>query len=270
MKPMSFRGKWVLVTGAASGLGRAMAHVLAFDHGAHIVAVDRQAEELDRLRQQLERDAGVAVRTVVADLSGSTGVEDALREVRQGAPLYAAILNAGLTHFGDYRELGWRDFQAMLEVNVVSSVRMTTELVDRIEQSGQEGGVMLIASMAGLTPVPYQTVYSSTKAFLVHFGCGLWHELQGRRVSITTYAPGGIDTPMTSGPRFRRLSAWNDRAELVARKGIDALRARECLHVPGILNRIGMQLLRTLPLPVATGRVGSVYRRALEFAEQCA
>jgi short-subunit dehydrogenase len=247
-----------------------MAEVLAYEHGAHLLAVDRQADRLERLREQLEKGAGVAVRTVVADLSESAGVEHVLREASVGAPLYAAILNAGLTHFGDYRELGWRAFQTMLEVNVVSSVRMTTELVERIEQTGQEGGVMLIASMAGLTPVPYQTAYSSTKAFLVHFGCGLWHELQGRRVSITTYAPGGIATEMTAGPRFEGLRAWNDPAETVARKGIEALRARECLHVPGVLNRIGMQLLRTLPLPMATGRVGSVYRRALDVAEQFA
>jgi short-subunit dehydrogenase len=67
---------------------------------------------------------------------------------------------------------------------------------------------MLVASLAGLTPVPYQTAYSSTKAFLVHFGCGLWHELQGRNVSITTYAPGGIETAMTAGASFGGLRKW--------------------------------------------------------------
>ena len=67
---------------------------------------------------------------------------------------------------------------------------------------------MIVSSMAGMTTVPYQTAYSGTKAFLVSFGTGLFHELRGRPVSMTTFVPGGIQTEMTSGKRFGPLRGW--------------------------------------------------------------
>jgi short-subunit dehydrogenase len=58
----------------------------------------------------------------------------------------------------------------MLHVNVTSTVRLTTGLLPYLEETGEGGGLMLVASTAGITPVPYQAAYSGTKAFLVHFG----------------------------------------------------------------------------------------------------
>jgi short-subunit dehydrogenase len=121
--------------------------------------------------------------------------------------------------------------------------------------------------MAGIQPVPYQTAYSATKAFLVHFGCGLWHELEGKEVSITTYAPGGIATDMTAGERFESLRSWLVPVEGAAREAIAAFQHRRYLHVPGRLNRVGAALLRLLPRRLVTDRVAAEYRRALQRAK---
>ncbi|MEW5852484.1 MAG: SDR family NAD(P)-dependent oxidoreductase [Myxococcota bacterium] len=264
MRPMDFRGRWVLVTGASSGLGRAMAQQLAREHGAHVIAVARRTERLEELRHEL-KSTGVELEPVTADLAKPDDVVRVIARANE-RQAHAAVLNAGVTHFGAFQEQRWEDFESMLSTNVTSVVRMTTELLKPMEQRNDGGGIMLVASMAGLLPVPYQTTYSATKAFLVHYGCGLSHELRGRQLSITTYAPGGIDTEMTSGERFARLRAWTMPVETAARLGLDAFRRREELYVPGVTNRIGAALAKVLPRRLVTAQVGSAYRRALDAA----
>jgi short-subunit dehydrogenase len=268
MKPMDFRKRWVLITGASSGLGQTMARKLAFEHGANIVAVARRKERLDELRHDLEANAGVEVAAITADLADIDDVDRALEAATSGRDIYAAILNAGVTHFGEHGRLSWIDFQRMLNTNVTSVVRMTTELVPHLERHGLGGGLMLVSSMAGITPIPYQTAYSGTKAFLVHFGCGLWHELHNRNISITTYAPGGIVTEMTGTESFRPLRGWLMPVDRAASEGLEAFRRRKYLHVPGSANRFGSVVMRMLPQRLVTSQIAASYRRALKLTGQ--
>lgn len=267
MDRMNFRSRWVLVTGASSGLGREMARVLAKDHGANLILVARRRQRLVEVQEELQ-GSGAQVETVAADLSSLPDVERVFQEATRGRELYAAVLNAGITHFGDYHELSWEEFQTMLATNVTGVVRLTTLLLPHLEAHGSGGGLLLVSSMAGLTPVPYQTAYSATKAFLVNFGCGLWHETRRKNVSVTTFVPGGIQTEMTSGERFRALGGWLMPADECAAEGIDCFRRRRYLHVPGLFMRAGASLMGVLPRRFLTERVAATYRDALEIARR--
>jgi short-subunit dehydrogenase len=268
MKPMDFRGKWVLVTGASSGLGRAMAEVLACEHGANIIPVARRKERLDELKRELEAKANVQVDPIAADLSKVDDIDRAFAHATGGRPLYAAVLNAGVTHFGGYHELSWTDFEAMLHTNVSSVVRMTTALVPYLDKNAPGGGIMLVSSMAGITPLPYQAAYSGTKAFVISFGCAMSHELHDKDMSITIYAPGGVATEMTAGERFHALRRWLMPVDAAARDGIEAFRKRKYVHVPGATNKLGAVLWRVLPQRMVTSQVAASYRRALELASK--
>jgi len=263
MKPMQLRGRWVLVTGASAGLGKSFATHLAKYHGANLVLVARRKDRLDALASELGKSAGVATHVIPADLSRTEEVDHALAEATSGRQLTAAVLNAGVTHFGHFHELPWKDFQTMLQTNVSAVVRMTTELVSHLERDPHGGGILIVSSMAGFTPVPFQTAYAATKAFLVHFGMGMWHELDGRNVSVTTFAPAGIQTEMTAGEKFGPLRAWLAPVDEVAKEGIDALMERRFLTIPGVQNRLGDVLFRFLPRRFLTGRMAAVYRGAL-------
>ncbi len=263
MKPMQLRGRWVLVTGASAGLGLAFASRLAHHHGANLILVARRKDRLDALARDLTEKAKVEVVVLPADLSRLEEVDRVLREAETGRQLTAAVLNAGVTHFGKYHELSWADFQTMLNTNVTAVVRMTTELIPHLERDPQGGGLLIVSSMTGITPTPYQTAYSATKAFLVHFGLGMWHELDGRNVSITTYAPAGIQTDMTAGEKFDGLRGWLASVDQVAKEGLEALRQRRFLAIPGATNRVGDLLIRVLPRRFVTGRLAATYRGAL-------
>lgn len=269
-QPMDFRGRWVLVTGASSGLGRELTRRLASAYGANLVIVARRRDRLEELRRELEPAHRVRVRTLTADLSNLSEVDGLISELKNGEQLYAAILNAGVTHFGRYHELDFADFQKMLHTNVSSVVRLSSELVPYIEHGAPGGGLLFVSSMAGIFPVPYQTAYSGTKAFIVHYACGLWHELRGRNVSVSTYAPGGIVTEMTGGDRFVPLRRWLMPVDAAAREGLEAFRRREYLHIPGLSNRIGASFARLLPRRFVTERVAATYRGALERAARAA
>lgn len=266
MKSMDFRSKWVLVTGASSGLGRELARQLARAHGANLVLVARREDRLRELKAEIERDAGTRVDTIAADLADLAEVDRAYELAVQGRQIYGVVLNAGVTHFGQHHELSWSQFQNMLATNVTSVVRLATLFVPHLEAHGLGGGILIVSSMAGLTPVPYQTAYSGTKAFLVNFACGLHHELKGKNVSITTFVPGGIQTEMTSSARFRALGGWLMPVDRCAREAITAFRSRSYLHVPGITMRVGTLLMRFLPQRFLTGRVAATYRAALHAA----
>lgn len=260
---MNFRGRWVLVTGASSGLGQEMARQLAKKHGANLILVARRKPRLEELKAELETHGAQAL-TIEADLSRLSDVERVAEEATRGRELYGAILNAGITHFGPHEQLEWSEFQRMLDTNVTGVTRMTGLLIPKLEALAQGGGLMIVASMAGITPVPYQTAYSATKAFLVHFGCGLWHELQGRPLSITTFAPGGVVSEMTAGESFGPLRGWLMPVDAAAAEGLDCFRKRKYLHVSGAANRIGSAFTKFLPQQTLTGLVGASYRRALQ------
>jgi uncharacterized protein len=270
MKKMDFRSRWVLVTGASSGLGHEMARQFAREHGANVIVVARRAARLEELKRELEASARVKVETITADLAKLEDVERVFREATARGPLYAAVLNAGVTHFGDYHELSWPDFQNMLATNVTGVVRLTTLLLPYLEARAEGGGLMIVSSLAGLQPVPYQTAYSATKAFLVAFGSGLWHETQGKNVSVTTFIPGGIKTEMTSSERFGPLTGWLMPVEPCAREGIEALAKRRYLHVPGAFIRMGSAFLDLLPRKFVASRLAATYRGAMRTAAAAA
>jgi uncharacterized protein len=261
---MSFESRWVLVTGASSGLGLELARQLARDHKANLVLVARRAERLAALKSELESKHGVSVHTIVADLSRESDVQRVFTETIEQRQLYGVILNAGITHFGEHFDLSWADFKAMIDTNVTSVAQLTHLFVPYLLEQKQGGGVMLVASMAGVTPVPYQSAYSGTKAFLVGFGHSLWHELRGRDVSITTFVPGGIATEMSDNAGLTEpFAAFLQTAEACARDALFAFQRRKHTYVPGAVNQAGVLIGKLLPRSLMVGQVAAQYRRAL-------
>jgi short-subunit dehydrogenase len=266
MRNLELNGRWVLVTGASSGLGREMARDLAKRHSANVILVARRRERLQELQIELETKYRVQARVICADLSKREDVDRVFTEATNGADVQAVVLNAGIGHFGHHHDLSWDEFEKMLDTNVKSAVRLTHHFVPYLLGKDHCGAIELVTSLSGLQPVPYQTAYSGTKAFLTTFGLGLHHELAGKNISITTFAPGGIATEMVEtnglGAHFgegMQLQA----AEYVAREAVNALVQRKYLHVPGHFNRLQLFLPRFLPRRFVGTVVASAFQKAL-------
>lgn len=268
MSKLQFKNKWVLVTGASSGLGEEMARQLAFQHGANLILLARRKDKLEQLKAELEKEAKISVKIIAADLSKLDEVDNAIDQILADGQLYGAVLNAGVTYFGKHSELSWEQFQTMLQTNVVSVVRFTNRLVAHFETTGNEGGILIVSSMAAIFPVPYQSVYSGTKSFILSFATALVHEIKNKQFSLSVYAPGGIVTEMTAGDNFHDLQGWLMPVKQAAKEGIDAFRNRKLIHVPGLMNRVGGFFMKFLPKKFVMGKMSKVYEKSLLKAEE--
>jgi short-subunit dehydrogenase len=268
MKNLALNNKWILVTGASSGLGQEMARQLAHIHKANLIIAARRADKLEELKAELEKAAGIKVKVIVADLSIPEEADRVIAESIANGNLYGAILNAGVTYFGRHTELSWDNFESILKTNVIGVVRMTNSLVKHFDKPGSVGGVMLVSSMAGFFPVPYQAAYSATKAFITAFGNALHNELQNPDFSITVFSPGGIATEMTDNSKFNDLKGWLMPVSEAAKEGIHAFITRKYNYVPGFFNRVGNVFMNFLPKKFISGKMSKVYLKSLTKAQE--
>ena len=266
MKPLDLKGRYTLVTGASSGLGREMARQIASRHGGNLVLVARRKDRLDELAREVEQH-GVKAVTVAADLSKAEDVERVFTEATAGRELHGAILNAGVTYFGHHLELSHARAQEILSTNVLSVLKLAQDLLHHQLQNAPGGGVMVISSMTGSIPTPFQALYSGTKAFLNTWGVALAEELRGKDVSLTVFAPGGIATEMgeKSGTarKYKKGDVGMMDADVCARAALSAFVGRKRYVVPGALNRLNDLVMRFVPKGTQAAVVAGMFKSAV-------
>ena len=264
MNAMTLNERWVLVTGASSGLGKAIAEQLARDHRANLVLVARRLDRLQELQNSLQSQYGVKVCVVQADLQKPEDVDRVYRDAIAAGDIYALVLNAGITYFGRYEAMPWETFESMLATNVTSVIRLVHLFLPYLKQKNQGGGLMLVSSMAGFLAVPYQTAYAGTKAFITNFGMSLYQELRGQNISVTVFSPGGIATEMTTNSGLAAQfenTPFLQSAEECANDALTAMVQRQHVHVPGFLNKAQLLLSRAVPRKLLIA--ANAYRKAL-------
>ena len=176
MKRIDYRGSWVLVTGASSGIGAAFARKLAH-RGANLVLTARSAERLERLAADLSRINGIETRVVAADLGTPEGVRALLEGVDAlGVPIEHVVNNAGFGSTGPFCTAQPETEQSMVCVNCQAVVAIARHFLPELVRRGR-GGVINVASTSGYQPTPFMATYGATKAF---------SEAYGRMTAITT------------------------------------------------------------------------------------
>lgn len=240
-------GQRILVTGASSGLGRALSVRLA-DGGAKVVATARRRAPLDELAQ---RHPGVEPH--ILDLLDPNGIAKLCATI---GPITGAVLNAGITQVGPFNDSTDVIDAVMVETNVTANVQLARALYGPL----QGGRLVIVGSMAGQIPLPYQAVYSGTKAFLLNFSLALREEWRDA-VSVGIFMPGGIKTEMTDIEALSKLQNMLAGADEVADELMAFYRSDRALRVPGLVNRLSSNASRLVPRPWLTRLMERVYRR---------
>jgi short-subunit dehydrogenase len=191
---MTLRGKVAVVTGAASGIGRALCQELA-RQGACLGLLDRNAEGLTSLETEL-RAQGTPCRQVVADVGDRPAVHSALSTlVAALGPVDLLITCAGITGATLVDDLAVAQTEAILRVNFLGVVySLEAVLPDMLAR--QRGHIVALASLAGCRGLPFSAGYSASKAALMTYLEGLRPSLRRRGIAVTTVLPGFVRTPL--------------------------------------------------------------------------
>lgn len=262
-----------IVTGASSGIGAEIAVKLA-QRGYGITLVARRREALDDVAARIvDRTAEqVRIEVLPADLSDSDdraslpGRVDAL-----GLTPAILVNNAGLSTFGPIAESTPEAETNMIEVNVTAVVDLTTRFLPGMV-GRDEGAILNVASTAAFQPLPGQSGYAASKAFVLSYSQGLSGELRGTGVGVTALCPGPVRTGFAEAAGISEETAssqfpsimW-ESVETVAAAGVDGMLRGQRVVIPGLANRatsiLGTLTPRSLLVPVLSSMHPGLERR---------
>jgi len=187
------RTETALITGAASGIGLALAKEFA-KHGHNLVLTSRVRSELREVAGELTSKYNVEVGTIAFDLQNPNGPEQLFDAIQREAVLVDILVNnAGLGFRGRFWEIPIEDQLSIVRVNIEAVIRMTYLFLPQMIRRNQ-GRIMNTASIAGFEPGPLLAVYHASKAFVLSFTEALATELEDTDLTVTALCPGPTDT----------------------------------------------------------------------------
>ena len=262
-----------LITGASSGIGAALARLLAAE-GRPLVLVARRLERCTDLAMCLRAAHGIKVEVIALDLARPEAAQQLLAELAaRQLVVHTLVNNAGFGLRGAFQQASWPEVQRMLQL----MVEVPTQLIQAVlpgMQAAQQGRILNVASLAGLIPgLPGSCLYSASKAYLIRLSQSLAAENRSLGIRVMVLCPGYVHTEFHAvlgvEERMRRLPAlfWMESAQ-VADRALKALAGSRVVVVPGFINKLMAALAMSLPEPLAVGLSSSFSRRYRSRASQ--
>lgn len=246
-----------LVTGASSGIGAEFAKALSA-RGYELVLVARRAERLQQLASELPGSAHVIACDLVSDAASLAGkVKDA------GLEVDLLVNNAGFGTHGRFAQIDAARDAEQVRLNCEALVTLTHAFLPAMVGRGR-GGVITVASTAGMQPLPYEATYSASKAFARAFSDALSAELRGSGVRVLCVNPGPVPTEWQQvagyAPDYLPPVPGKISAEQVARESLRAFERGRRTIIPGFVIRWYMRVNSPAPLAVKLRVIERMYR----------
>ena len=242
MKPV------VLITGASSGIGAALAKVFAA-HGHELALVARRQDRLEALADEIAATGRPRPTVFTADIERRDAASIIAAELSsRGLEPAIVVNNAGFGLRGAAAVLSRDEQLAMIDVNVRALTELSLMFIDSVAR--HRGGILNVASLAAFLPGPGMAVYYASKAYVLSFSEALHRELSERGVRVTALCPGPVPTEFQARAGMGRVPgarALELSAERVAQIGYDAFMAGQRVVIAGIGNRIVVSLMRLVP-----------------------
>jgi NAD(P)-dependent dehydrogenase (short-subunit alcohol dehydrogenase family) len=277
------RGKTALVTGAASGIGRAIALRLA-DEGARVYLIDINAAELTKVVAEAKQ-RGVDALGRVCDVSDSRQISGAVQHLLDHwGGLDILVNNAGITYYGVTPRMSAEHWERLLAINLHAPIQFTRELLPTL-MSRDEAHIVNVASICGLVGMGRVAAYSTSKFALVGFSESLRAEVTRHGLGVTALCPGLVDTNLFSAAplgidrsKHRQPPKWLlTTPEKIADRAIGAIYRNRGLVVvqpfarllhlvkrfaPGLVDLGNRFRRRKRQIPTPTGPADAPVRRA--------
>lgn len=218
-------GHW-LITGAGRGIGAAVAReVRGREPSAQLSLVDLDGEAARAVAAELGRATGFET-----DLSQVTRLPELLRELQaRSGPVDVLVNNAGVMWVGDATALSAERSEALLTIDLLAPVRLVQLVLPDMRRRAR-GGIVNVASLAGVTPLRGCTVYAAAKAGVAHYSETLRAEVLPHGIDVLTVYPGPVRTELEREARRGLRATWASRAAPVGEPEVLARRIYEGLR----------------------------------------
>lgn len=238
-----------LITGASSGIGKALAATFAQD-GWNLVLAARSVNKMQALAGELSQRHGITATVIRADLETGEGAAQLHADVKQrGIVISALVNNAGFAASGPFKDSELTTGLAMMQLNMTTVVVLTRLFMPDLLAA--RGKLLNVASTAAFQPGPYMAIYYATKAFVLSFSEALASELEGTGVTVTTLCPGPTASDFWNKSGLQEIGLVKGKklptADAVAVAGYRAMKRGERVFIPGIMNRLMTQSTRIMP-----------------------
>lgn len=260
----SYAGKTSLVTGASSGIGKAIAADLA-KRQSNLVLVARSADRLEAIAADLRAAHRVTVDVVALDLAEEGAAERLFQEIsRRGLAVDCLVNNAGFGKWGGFLDDSVATYAEMIALNTRAVVELCHVFLPSMAARG-DCGILNIGSTGSFVPIPWSAVYGATKAFVLSFSEALSYEYKDRGVQVTVLCPGNTRSNFAKVANARAVKgeSESDSPEWVAKIGLDALLAGKATVIPGLANQQVAILPRFLSRKRALAIVGETWKKRL-------
>ena len=184
---------YAVITGASSGLGKAMAVELA-RRGHNLLLASLPGTGLPGLSDEIHERYDVAVRYIETDLMRAESPGEIRRFVTdQNLGVDILINNVGIGHGGAVGEYSESAIEESVFLNMRCTTEMTNAFIEELKQR-EPAYILNMGSLGGFLPVPYKSVYSATKSYIYHFSLAIREELRGEGISVSVAMPGPVLT----------------------------------------------------------------------------
>jgi short-subunit dehydrogenase len=260
---------YVMITGAAGGLGKALAAEYA-ERGHPLFLTDVDRERLECFGAGLERLVDVDVVCRACDLTDERAVDAMWSWIGTNGFVFDGLLNvAGIGGDGMFDGLDLGRVRDILKVNIEALVTMTRRVLEHRAPDGVLR-IVNIASLASFAPMPLTSVYSASKRFVYNFSIALNEEMRGTNVSVMAVCPGGMpakpadvksvtDCQGIMGPLTEKNVGW------VAKRVYEQSLKGKAVYIPGRLNVLLRALSKVIPEKVKARILARRWERAAEL-----
>jgi NAD(P)-dependent dehydrogenase (short-subunit alcohol dehydrogenase family) len=211
-------GKRCLVTGAASGIGRATA-LAAAARGAQLVLTDIDGDGLAGAQREIAATGGTVLHAGVADVADHAAVVALAGEVHAAHGSMDVVMNiAGVSAWGPIERLEHRHWQRMIDINLMGTIHVLEAFVAPMVDAGRGGHVVNVSSAAGLFGLPWHAAYSASKFGVRGISEVLRFDLRRHGIGVSLVCPGAVKTPLVGTVEIVGVDRTSPKiAKLIAR-----------------------------------------------------
>ncbi|MGW4353047.1 SDR family oxidoreductase [Nocardia sp. NPDC004582] len=196
MRDRGLSGKKTLITGAASGIGRATA-LAAARKGARLVLTDVNVEGLDATVESIRSGGGIVEVAAALDISDYEAVTAFAEKVHDQLGSLDVVMNiAGVSTWGTVENLEHKHWKRMVDVNLMGPIHVIENFVPPMVEAGRGGALVNVSSAAGLLALPWHAAYSASKFGLRGVSEVLRFDLARHDIDVHLVVPGAVDTPL--------------------------------------------------------------------------